>query len=135
MTMQADFHVGTANRRTDIDLLRVVLCGVVILMHALLIFSDEPRYHLKSALPSAVASLLYEFLHFTAMPSFFVLAGWSAVASLRMPNASSHGISIFSATAISSTRLHCPAGKSLLARVCSINSGVRTSLPSCSAMR
>jgi len=80
---ETDPRVGVGDRRTDIDLLRVVLCGLVILMHALLIFSDEPRYHLKSAATSAAASLLYEFLHFTAMPCFFVLAGWSAVVSLR----------------------------------------------------
>lgn len=83
MTADADFRFGAANRRTDIDLLRIVICCAVILAHAVLIFADEPRYHLKSAAPSATASALYEFLHFTTMPCFFVLAGWSAVASLR----------------------------------------------------
>ncbi len=42
-------------RRTDIDVLRIVLCAGVIVAHALLIFAVEPRYHLKSAQPDMVA--------------------------------------------------------------------------------
>jgi peptidoglycan/LPS O-acetylase OafA/YrhL len=70
-------------RRPDIDLLRVVLCAGVILAHAALIFADEPRYHLKSAVPDAGASLLYAFLRPTLMVSWFILAGWAALKSLR----------------------------------------------------
>lgn len=70
-------------RRTDIDLLRVVLCFGVILAHALLIYAAEPRYHLKSAEPSMVASAMYEFLRPTLMTSWFVLAGWASLKSLR----------------------------------------------------
>jgi len=70
-------------RRTDIDLLRVVLCFGVILAHALLIFAVEPRYHLKSDEPSLVASAMYEFLRPTLMTSWFVLAGWASLKSLR----------------------------------------------------
>jgi peptidoglycan/LPS O-acetylase OafA/YrhL len=83
MTAEVDCRVGAADRRTDIDLLRVVFCGAVILQHALLIFAAEPRYHVKSAASWAIASTLNEFLHFTVMPGFFLLAGWSAVVSLR----------------------------------------------------
>ena len=46
------------NRRTDLDLLRIVLCASVIIQHAVLIFANEPRYHVKSDLspPWATAS-------------------------------------------------------------------------------
>lgn len=70
-------------RRTDIDGLRILVCGGVILSHALLIFATEPRYHLKSPEPSLTASIFYEFTRITTMPAFFVIAGWSAVVALR----------------------------------------------------
>lgn len=70
-------------RRTDIDLLRILLCGIIILVHALAIFAFEPHYHLKSAVPSPAASLLFDFLRAAAISSWFVVAGWSAVTSLR----------------------------------------------------
>jgi glucan biosynthesis protein C len=70
-------------RRTDLDGLRILLCGAIILAHALLIFAAEPRYHVKSVEPSLIASVLYEFLRVTTMAVFFVIAGWAAVTSLR----------------------------------------------------
>lgn len=70
-------------RRTDLDLLRVIVCFSVILAHALLIFAAEPHYHVKSATPWAPASVTYEFMRIATLAIFFVLAGWSAVASLR----------------------------------------------------
>ncbi|RYI98821.1 MAG: hypothetical protein EON47_18510, partial [Acetobacteraceae bacterium] len=72
-----------AGRRTDLDLLRVVVCGVVILAHALLIYAEEPRYHVKSAVPWAVATFGYEAMRIATLAIFFVLAGWSSVGSLR----------------------------------------------------
>jgi len=75
---------ATEGRRTDIDGLRIVVCGSVILLHSLLIFADEPRYHLKSDVTSQFASVAFRFVHIFSMPTFFVLAGWSAVASLRV---------------------------------------------------
>ena len=72
-----------SRRRTDLDALRVVLCSGIILFHALSIYSAEPIYHLKSALPSPAVSVLAELLRIAIVPLFFVLAGWSAVASLR----------------------------------------------------
>ena len=73
-------------RRTDIDVLRILLCGAIILVHALAIFASEPHYHLKSSVPSPVASLLFDVLRAAAISSWFILAGWSAVASLRTRN-------------------------------------------------
>jgi glucan biosynthesis protein C len=70
-------------RRADLDLLRVVLCAAVILQHAILIFAQEPRYHVKSELVSPSASAVYEALRIFAMPPFFALAGWASIVSLR----------------------------------------------------
>lgn len=70
-------------RRTDIDVLRIVLCVGIILVHALAIFSFEPHYHLKSFEPSKGASVLFDFVRAPAITSWFVLAGWAAVISLR----------------------------------------------------
>lgn len=75
--------VGGDMRRTDIDVLRILLCGAIILVHALAIFAFEPHYHLKSAVPSPAASVLFDVLRAAAISSWFVLAGWSAVVSLR----------------------------------------------------
>jgi peptidoglycan/LPS O-acetylase OafA/YrhL len=70
-------------RRPEIELLRVVACAGVVLLHALLIFAPEPLYHLKSGVASPLAGVLAEALRVTTMPVFFLLAGWSAVAALR----------------------------------------------------
>jgi glucans biosynthesis protein C len=70
-------------RRGDIASLRILLCAGIILFHVLSIFAAEPIYHLKSAVVSPTASVLAEFLRIAIVPLFFVLAGWSAVASLR----------------------------------------------------
>lgn len=72
-----------AVRRADIELLRVLACGGVIGVHALLIFAPEPLYHLKAAHLSPLAGVLAEALRATTMPVFFLLAGWSAIQSLR----------------------------------------------------
>src|SRR3954465_7033041 len=71
-----------AARRTDLDLLRILVCGAVILAHALLIFAAEPRYHVKSAAPWGVATVAYEAMRISTLAIFFTLAGWSAVVSL-----------------------------------------------------
>jgi peptidoglycan/LPS O-acetylase OafA/YrhL len=63
--------------------LRILICGAIILAHALLIFAAEPHYHLKSDAPLLAASVSYEFLRIATLAVFFVLAGWSALTSLR----------------------------------------------------
>ncbi len=70
-------------RRTDLDVLRVIICASIIYAHALLIFAAEPRYHIKSTVPWQVATVLYEGLRIATLCIFFTLAGWSSVASLR----------------------------------------------------
>ncbi|MBK1661232.1 acyltransferase family protein [Paracraurococcus ruber] len=74
---------ATTARRTDLDLLRIAVCFAVILAHALLIFAEEPRYHVKAAEAWWPATLGYEAMRIATLAIFFVLAGWSAVASLR----------------------------------------------------
>jgi fucose 4-O-acetylase-like acetyltransferase len=83
MSDQAASFAPALRRRADLDALRIVLCGGIVLFHALSVYSAEPIYHLKSALASPAASVLAEFLRIAIMPLFFVLAGWSAVVSLR----------------------------------------------------
>jgi peptidoglycan/LPS O-acetylase OafA/YrhL len=70
-------------RRADLDALRIALCGGIVLFHVLSIYSGEPIYHLKSAVPSAAASAPADLLRIAILPLFFVVAGWSAVAALR----------------------------------------------------
>jgi glucans biosynthesis protein C len=70
-------------RRTDLDLLRIVACFAIIVAHAVLIFTAEPRYHVKSATAHLAADILYEALRIGTLPLFFALAGWSSVAALR----------------------------------------------------
>ena len=53
------------------------------MLHAGAIFSTDPLYHLKSELTSPAVTVLVELLRVTSVPLFFVIAGWSAVASLR----------------------------------------------------
>jgi glucan biosynthesis protein C len=77
-----------AARRTDVDALRILLCVAIILSHALLIFGTDPNYHLKSAVPSRSASIVFDFVRANSMSLFFLIAGWSAVASLRRRSSS-----------------------------------------------
>lgn len=70
-------------RRTDLDALRILFCGSIIIAHALLVFAPDHIYHLVSSETSFVALVLYELIKVTTMPAFMLIAGWSAVRSLR----------------------------------------------------
>jgi peptidoglycan/LPS O-acetylase OafA/YrhL len=70
-------------RRTDLDALRILTCAAIVLVHAALIFGAEPTYLLKSATPSWGATMLFDLVRPTSVALFFVISGWSAVASLR----------------------------------------------------
>jgi peptidoglycan/LPS O-acetylase OafA/YrhL len=76
-------RAATPHRRTDLDAMRIVLCAGVVLFHVMSIWTAEPIYHLKSAVASPTISVLAPLLHVSTVPTFFVLAGWSAVTSLR----------------------------------------------------
>lgn len=70
-------------RRTDLDALRVLFCASVILAHASIIFAPHQIYHVSSPETSFAAAVIYELIHVTTMPAFMLIAGWSAVRSLR----------------------------------------------------
>jgi len=70
-------------RRTDLDALRILFCGSIIVAHALLVFAPDHIYHVVSHETSFVALVLYELIKVTTMPAFMLIAGWSAVRSLR----------------------------------------------------
>jgi len=70
-------------RRTDLDALRILFCGSIIIAHALLVFAPDHIYHVASRETSVVALVLYELIKVTTMPAFMLIAGWSAVRSLR----------------------------------------------------
>ena len=79
--------MSSAGRRTDIEVLRILVCALVVLLHALLIHAPQPFYHLKAPVISAAAGVLAEALRVLVMPLFFIIAGCSAVLSLRRRNA------------------------------------------------
>nr|WP_249120213.1 acyltransferase family protein [Plastoroseomonas hellenica] len=70
-------------RRADLDLLRVLLCGAVLLIHALMVHAEDPRYHVKAPESWWPATLLSHGLRVGALAGFFALAGWGSVGALR----------------------------------------------------
>ncbi|MBI5505005.1 MAG: DUF2147 domain-containing protein [Deltaproteobacteria bacterium] len=70
-------------RRYDIDWLRVLATYLLFVFHVSKVFDVAPFYHVKNAELSPNLDLLTFFIHFWHMPLFFVLAGWSAHASIR----------------------------------------------------
>lgn len=70
-------------RRYDFDLLYVIGCLGVFFAHVLLIFGPYPLYHLKNSTLSQPVGIAYEFIRAVFMTLFFLLAGWSSMASVR----------------------------------------------------
>lgn len=70
-------------RRTDVDALRVLATGLLFPFHVAMIFNPAPFYHVRNDELSILAMVFAGFVSLWHMPLFFVLAGWSAVASLR----------------------------------------------------
>jgi len=71
------------HRRTDIDALRIFATLLLFPFHVAMIFNPAPFYHVRNDELSIVAMVFAGFVSLWHMPLFFVLAGWSAVASLR----------------------------------------------------
>jgi uncharacterized protein (DUF2147 family)/peptidoglycan/LPS O-acetylase OafA/YrhL len=71
-------------RRADIDALRILATFLLLPFHVAMIFSPAPFYHVRSDEPSVLALVFAGFVSLWHMPLFFLLAGWSAVASIRM---------------------------------------------------
>jgi peptidoglycan/LPS O-acetylase OafA/YrhL len=69
-------------RRSDLDWLRVFACYLLLPFHVGMVFNPAPFYHVRNdevALPFLV---FCGFIGLWHMPLFFLLAGWSAHASL-----------------------------------------------------
>ena len=70
-------------RRPDIDWLRVLAVYLLFVFHVGKVFDPAPFYHIRNADLSFTMLVLCGFIGLWHMPLFFLLAGWSAVASLR----------------------------------------------------
>ena len=71
-------------RRYDIDWLRVFATYLLLLFHAGMVFNPAPFYHIRNSDVSFAFLILCGFISLWHMPLFFLLAGWSACASLSM---------------------------------------------------
>ncbi len=70
-------------RRPDIDWLRVLAVYLLFVFHVGKVFDPAPFYHIRNADLSFSMLVLCGFIGLWHMPLFFLLAGWSAVASLQ----------------------------------------------------
>jgi len=75
-------HGTSAPRRYDVDWLRVFATYLLFVFHTGKVFDVAPFYHIKNAELSPSLDLLTGCIHQWHMPLFFLLAGWSARASL-----------------------------------------------------
>src|SRR5215813_5407567 len=78
-----------ATRRPDIDWLRVSAVYLLFVFHVGKVFDPAPFYHIRNADLSFSMLVLCGFVGLWHMPLFFLLAGWSAVASFQARG--SHG--------------------------------------------
>jgi glucans biosynthesis protein C len=73
-----------SSHRPDVDWLRVLATYLLFAFHAAKVYDVPPFYHVKDTTLSQPLSHFTGFIHLWHMPLFFVLAGWSALGSLRM---------------------------------------------------
>jgi uncharacterized protein (DUF2147 family)/surface polysaccharide O-acyltransferase-like enzyme len=71
-------------RRYDIDWLRVGATYLLFVFHVGKVFDPAPFFHVRNAEVSFGMLIVCGFISLWHMPIFFLLAGWSAVSSLRM---------------------------------------------------
>ncbi len=72
-----------SERRHDLDALRIFACYLLLLFHVGMVFNPAPFYHVRNAEVALPFLVLCGFISLWHMPLFFLLAGWSAAASLR----------------------------------------------------
>lgn len=72
-----------STRRHDLDALRAFACYLLLLFHVGMVFNPAPFYHVRNADVSFAFLVLCGFISLWHMPLLFLLAGWSAAASLR----------------------------------------------------
>jgi surface polysaccharide O-acyltransferase-like enzyme len=70
-----------AERRYDIDWLRVFATYLLFFFHIGKVFDVPPEYHIKNDVLSWNIAYFTEFVHQWHMPLFFLLAGWSLYGS------------------------------------------------------
>ncbi len=70
-------------RRYDIDWLRVFATYLLFVFHVAMVFNPAPFYHIRNADLSFALLIVAGFISQWHMPLFFLLAGWSAYASLQ----------------------------------------------------
>ncbi len=70
-------------RRYDIDWLRVGATYLLFVFHVGKVFDPAPFYHVRNDQLSFALLVVCGFIGLWHMPLFFLLAGWSAVSSLR----------------------------------------------------
>jgi len=70
-------------RRHDLDALRVFACYLLFLFHVGMVFNPAPFFHVRNGESSFLFLILCGFIGLWHMPLLFLLAGWSAAASLR----------------------------------------------------
>jgi peptidoglycan/LPS O-acetylase OafA/YrhL len=80
--MPATTPLATA-RRHDLDWLRVFATYMLFVFHAAMVFNPAPFYHIRNADLSFTMLVIAGFISLWHMPLFFLLAGWSAFASLE----------------------------------------------------
>lgn len=99
-------------RRHDLDALRVFACYLLFLFHVGMVFNPAPFFHVRNDDSSLVFLILCGFISLWHMPLLFLLAGWSAAASLR-----SRGVGTFLRERGSKLAVPLVAGCVLLAPV------------------
>jgi glucan biosynthesis protein C len=99
-----------AERRDDLDRLRVFACYLLLLFHSLMVFNPAPFYHVRNGELSTGAMIAAGFIGLWHMPLLFLLAGWSAHASL-----SRRGVASFTRERVSKLAIPLVAGCVLLA--------------------
>jgi len=110
MSPQEPSSPNTGDRRDDLDRLRVFACYLLLLFHALMVFNPAPFYHVRNDELSTAAMIAAGFISLWHMPLLFLLAGWSAHASL-----SRRGVRRFVRERISKLAVPLVAGCVLLA--------------------
>ncbi|MBW2234861.1 MAG: acyltransferase family protein, partial [Deltaproteobacteria bacterium] len=76
-------------RRHDLDALRVFACYLLFLFHVGMVFNPAPFYHVRNGETNLAFLIVCGFISLWHMPLFFLLAGWSAAASLKSRGAGS----------------------------------------------
>ncbi|MBW2280715.1 MAG: DUF2147 domain-containing protein [Deltaproteobacteria bacterium] len=101
--------IDSTDRRHDLDALRVFACYLLFLFHVGMVFNPAPFFHVRNDESNMVFLIVCGFIGLWHMPLLFLLAGWSAAASLR-----SRGVGTFLRERVSKLAVPLLAGCVLL---------------------